>query len=141
MDFKKLPLALGLALVFASGAAVAQYSGTLQKIKDSGTIQIGARDSQIPFSYKLGADGERLLKIPGVEPLFGDRTHFHELALKLPKPAADVVDALAARRIVGGVSLGEEFPQHGDALLVCTTETKRPEDLDAFADALAAVLA
>lgn len=58
MDFKKLPLALGLALVFASGAAVAQYSGTLQKIKDSGTIQIGARDSQIPFSYKLGADGD-----------------------------------------------------------------------------------
>ena len=58
MDFKKLPLALGLALGFASGAAVAQYSGTLQKIKDSGTIQIGARDSQIPFSYKLGADGD-----------------------------------------------------------------------------------
>ncbi|MGN8079909.1 amino acid ABC transporter substrate-binding protein [Variovorax sp. 22077] len=58
MDFKKLPPALGLALVFASGAAVAQYSGTLQKIKDSGTIQIGARDSQIPFSYKLGADGD-----------------------------------------------------------------------------------
>ena len=58
MDFKKLPLALGLALVFASGAAVAQYSGTLQKIKDSGTIQIGARDSKIPFSYNLGADGD-----------------------------------------------------------------------------------
>ena len=89
----------------------------------------------------LRALRERLLKIPGVEPLFGDRAHFHELALKLPKPAIDVVEALAARRIVGGVSLGEEFPQHGDALLVCTTETKRAEDLDAFAEALAAVLA
>jgi glycine dehydrogenase subunit 1 len=89
----------------------------------------------------LRALRERLLKIPGVEPLFGDRAHFHELALKLPKPAIDVVEALAARRIVGGVALGEEFPQHGDALLVCTTETKRAEDLDAFADALAAVLA
>ena len=89
----------------------------------------------------LRALRERLLKIPGVEPLFGDRAHFHELALKLPKPAAEVVEALAARRIVGGVSLGEEFPQHGDALLVCTTETKRAEDLDAFAEALAAVLA
>ncbi len=89
----------------------------------------------------LRALRERLLKIPGVEPLFGDRAHFHELALKLPKPAIDVVEALAARRIVGGVALGEEFPQHGDALLVCTTETKRAEDLDAFAEALAAVLA
>jgi glycine dehydrogenase subunit 1 len=89
----------------------------------------------------LRALRERLLKIPGVEPQFGDRAHFHELALKLPKPAIDVVEALAARRIVGGVALGEEFPQHGDALLVCTTETKRAEDLDAFAEALAAVLA
>jgi len=58
MDFRKLPLALGLTLAFACGAASAQDGGTLQKIKDSGTIQIGARDSQIPFSYKLGADGD-----------------------------------------------------------------------------------
>ncbi|MDN6884265.1 amino acid ABC transporter substrate-binding protein [Variovorax sp. CAN2819] len=58
MDFRKLPLALGLALAFACGAASAQDGGTLQKIKDSGTIQIGARDSQIPFSYKIGADSD-----------------------------------------------------------------------------------
>ncbi|WP_418130824.1 amino acid ABC transporter substrate-binding protein [Variovorax sp. 375MFSha3.1] len=58
MDFRKLPLAFGLALAFACAAASAQDSGTLQKIKDSGTIQIGARDSQIPFSYKLGSDGD-----------------------------------------------------------------------------------
>ena len=50
------------------------------------------------------------------------------------------MELLAAKKIVGGVSLGEEYPQHGDALLVCTTETKRASDLDAFADALAAVL-
>jgi len=56
MDFRKLPLALGLTLAFACGAASAQDGGTLQKIKDSGFIQIGGRDSQIPFSYKLGSD-------------------------------------------------------------------------------------
>jgi glycine dehydrogenase subunit 1 len=89
----------------------------------------------------LRALRERLLAIPGVEPLFGDRAHFHELALKLPKPAAEVVELLAAKRIVAGVSLGEEYPQHGDALLVCATETKRVADLDAFAEALAEVLA
>ena len=54
----------------------------------------------------------------------------------MPKPASDVIEALAAERIVGGVSLGEEFPQHGDPLLVCTTETKSGADLDAFARAL-----
>ena len=58
MDFKLslAPLASAFALVFACGAASAQEAGTLRKIKESGTIQIGARDSQIPFSYKLSAD-------------------------------------------------------------------------------------
>ncbi|RIX72862.1 amino acid ABC transporter substrate-binding protein [Acidovorax cavernicola] len=58
MHFARRPLFLGLGLAIAAlcGTAAAQDAGTLRKIKDSGTIQIGARDSQIPFSYKLSAD-------------------------------------------------------------------------------------
>ncbi|SFN54265.1 amino acid ABC transporter substrate-binding protein [Variovorax sp. OV329] len=56
MNLKKRPLVFGLALALCCGAASAQSGGTLQKIKESGTIQIGARESQIPFSYKLSAD-------------------------------------------------------------------------------------
>lgn len=33
------------------GTANAQESGTLKKVKDSGTITLGVRDSSIPFSY------------------------------------------------------------------------------------------
>jgi len=83
---------------------------------------------------------EKLLAIPGVEPLFADQVHFHEAAFKLSRPASEVVEAMAMQKIVAGVSLGEEFPQHGDALLVCTTETKSGDDLQVFADALAAAL-
>ncbi|HUF19222.1 MAG TPA: aminomethyl-transferring glycine dehydrogenase subunit GcvPA [Burkholderiales bacterium] len=83
---------------------------------------------------------EKLLAIPGVEPLFAGQVHFHEAAFKLPRPASEVVEALAMHKIVAGVSMGEEFPQHGDALLVCTTETKSLDDLQVFADALAAAL-
>jgi glycine dehydrogenase subunit 1 len=101
----------------------------------------GLRKVATASASNLRALRDRLLRIPGVEPLFGDRVHFHELALKLPKPAADVIEALAAKRIVAGVSLGEDFPGFDDALLVCTTETKRAEDLDAFASALAEALA
>jgi glycine dehydrogenase subunit 1 len=100
----------------------------------------GLRKVAASSAANLRALRERLLDIPGVEPLFGNQAHFHELALKLPKPAAEVVDRLAARRIVAGVALGEEYPEHGDALLVCTTETKRASDLDAFAQALADAL-
>ena len=88
----------------------------------------------------LRALREKLAAIPGVEPLFGHRAHFHEAAFKLPKPAAEIIELLAARKIVAGVSLGEDFPQHGDALLVCTTETKSAADLEAFAQALATAL-
>ncbi|MBT2326427.1 transporter substrate-binding domain-containing protein [Variovorax paradoxus] len=52
----KLPLAFGLVLAFACATASAQESDTLRKIKESGTIHIGNRDSQIPFSYKLSAE-------------------------------------------------------------------------------------
>ena len=57
MHFRNSPLAfaVGVTLSFSSGIASAQ-SGTLEKIKESGTITIGARESQIPFSYKVSAD-------------------------------------------------------------------------------------
>jgi glutamate/aspartate transport system substrate-binding protein len=46
----KLPLALAL-LAFAAAPVLAQDSGTLKKVKESGTITIGYRDASIPFSY------------------------------------------------------------------------------------------
>jgi len=45
-----LPIAAALALAVAQ-PAVAQETGTLKKIKDSGAITLGHRDSSIPFSY------------------------------------------------------------------------------------------
>ena len=88
---------------------------------------------------------ERLLRIPGVRAAFPDRTHFHEQAFVLPKPAAEVIEKLAAQRILAGVSLAEDFPGvddggFGDALLVCATETKTAADLDRFAAAIAALV-
>src|SRR5581483_11015410 len=43
-------VALG-ALFFAAHADAQELSGTLKKIKDTGVINIGYRDSSIPFSY------------------------------------------------------------------------------------------
>lgn len=50
MRTSKLPLALAL-LAFAAAPVLAQDSGTLKKVKDSGTMTIGYRDASIPFSY------------------------------------------------------------------------------------------
>ncbi|HJU39482.1 MAG TPA: glycine dehydrogenase, partial [Tahibacter sp.] len=82
---------------------------------------------------------DALCAIDGVEPLFA-RPFFHEVALRLPKSASEIVETLAHENIVAGFALGEEYPEFGDALLVCATETKTQADLDRFAAALAAAL-
>lgn len=52
------PLTLALACALCGSAAVAQPTDTLARIKSSGVITIGARDSQIPFSYKPTGGGD-----------------------------------------------------------------------------------
>ncbi|MCP9759150.1 amino acid ABC transporter substrate-binding protein, partial [Aquitalea sp. S1-19] len=48
-----LPLALACTLLSTSAMA-AEPTGTLKKIRDSGTIVLGHRDSAIPFAYLAG---------------------------------------------------------------------------------------
>lgn len=82
---------------------------------------------------------DRLAVLPGVKPQFV-RPGFHEFALSLPLPATEVVERLAGERILAGVALGEDYPELGDALLVCATETKSEADLDRYAEALGRIL-
>jgi glycine dehydrogenase subunit 1 len=100
----------------------------------------GLRNVAAQCAANTRALRDALLAIPGVEPLFGGRAFFHELALRLPRPASEVIERLADERIVAGVALGDEYPERGDPLLVCATETKQPEDIRRFAQALARAL-
>ncbi len=68
---------------------------------------------------------------------------FNEFTLKLDKPAAAVVDALAARGILAGVPLSRFYPGD-DALaplmIVAATETNTEADRDALVDGLREIL-
>lgn len=79
---------------------------------------------------------ERLTSIDGVEQLF-NRPVFHEAALRLTRPVADVLRALAADGILGGFDLANHYPELGDAFLVCATEIRTTADLDRYRDRLA----
>jgi len=83
---------------------------------------------------------ELLTGVPGVEPLF-DRPMFHEQALRLPAPAADVLRSLAAHNVLGGFDLGLDYPELDPAVLVCATEMRTEEDLLAYQTKLARVIA
>ena len=77
-----------------------------------------------------------LTAIDGVEPAF-EAPHFHEAVLRLDRPVAPVLDALAERGVLAGHDLSKAFPELGAALLVCATETKTDEDLETYRDLLA----
>lgn len=75
---------------------------------------------------------DKLVALDGVERLY-EGPYFHEVALRLSRPVADVLTELAERDILGGFDLG-------DALLVCATETKTEADIDAYVAAMADIL-
>ncbi len=84
---------------------------------------------------------ERLVAIEGVStPNDG---FFNEFTLELPRPAADVVDQLADRGILGGVPVSR-FEPANDALanlmLVAATEMTTAGEIDALAGALQEIL-
>ncbi|MCG6862646.1 MAG: aminomethyl-transferring glycine dehydrogenase subunit GcvPA [Chromatiaceae bacterium] len=83
---------------------------------------------------------DSLCEVPGVEPLF-DRPVFHEKSLRLPAPAADLLRLLAAHNILGGFDLGLAYPELDPAVLVCATEMRTEEDIAAYAQKLARVVA
>jgi len=66
--------------------------------------------------------------------------YFHEAVLTLPRPVAPVLQQLAAAGILGGFDLSADFPELGTALLVCATELRTTEDIDAYRRALGGVL-
>jgi glycine dehydrogenase subunit 1 len=78
-------------------------------------------------------------KVPGVRVAF-DGPRFHEAVLLLDRPVRAVLEALAARGIVGGCDISRDYPALGNALLVCATETRTPQDIDTYARALADVM-
>ena len=87
------------------------------------------------------ATAERLASIDGVHVVNG--SFFNEFALRLPKPAAPVVDALAARGILVGVPVSRFYPDRpdlADLLLVAATETVTADDIERLGSGLAEVL-
>ncbi len=78
---------------------------------------------------------EQLEKTGGVKRTFSGPT-FHETVLTLPKPTAEVLAKLKQKGILGGFDLHAHYPELGNALLVCATETKTAADLQNYAGAL-----
>ncbi|BBP02743.1 putative glycine dehydrogenase (decarboxylating) subunit 1 [Sulfuriferula plumbiphila] len=82
---------------------------------------------------------EKLTAIAGVKRVFSAHC-FHEAVIRIDAPAGEVLRALQAQGILGGYDLSGHYPELGNAILVCATETKTAADLDLYAQQLARIL-
>jgi glycine dehydrogenase subunit 1 len=84
---------------------------------------------------------DRLAAVPGVEVL--NASFFNEFTIRVPGKAADVIERLAQKGVLGGVPYSRLAPKAGldDLILVAATETTTEDDRAAYAAALKEVLA
>ena len=76
------------------------------------------------------------LKNAGVE-LLWDAPFFHEWAVKLPKPTSEINATLAQQNIIGGYDLSRDYPELGNAMLLCCTEQRTREEIEKLVSLLA----
>jgi glycine dehydrogenase subunit 1 len=84
---------------------------------------------------------DALSSVPGVTLL--TRSYFNEFTLRLPGDAAEIVEAMASKGVLGGVPGGRLWPHDAsarDLLVVAATECTTEPDIAAFARALKEIL-
>jgi glycine dehydrogenase subunit 1 len=87
------------------------------------------------------ATADRLAAIPGVEIVTG--SFFNEFTVRLPGPAAPIVDRLAERGILAGIPVSRLCPGRAELaglMLVAVTETVTDDDIERLGDGLAEAL-
>jgi glycine dehydrogenase subunit 1 len=82
---------------------------------------------------------DRLCAVPGVTRVFSGPV-FHEFVVQFDAPVAGVLQALQAQGILGGLAMTQDYPELGNAMLVCATETKRDDDLTRYSATLKSIL-
>ena len=82
---------------------------------------------------------EQLTAINGVEQAFSGAA-FHERVLRLPAEAEATLQLLANQDVLGGFNLKDDYPELGDAILVCATEQRTEDEISEYASKLAKVV-
>lgn len=93
----------------------------------------GLRSVAATCNANTNALVDALTALPGVSRAFA-APFFHETVLAFDRPVAGVLDALSTNGILGGYDLSADYPELGNALLVCATEMRSAEDIAAYAD-------
>ena len=95
----------------------------------------GIRETALDCHCKTTTLRQRLLELDGVSDFFAGPT-FHEFALKLPVPAAALLEQMMAQGILAGLNLadfvGATQTDAANGLLVAVTEKRTEAELDQY---------
>jgi glycine dehydrogenase subunit 1 len=95
----------------------------------------GLREVALQNLRKAAYAKERLGKVRGCRPRFDGPT-FNEFVVRTTKRPTALLRQLLRKQIIGGVDLGRFYPELADCLLLCVTEQKTREQIDALCTAL-----
>jgi len=62
--------------------------------------------------------------------------NFHEVVIKTDKNIEEIISHLTKQDIIAGVNLSENYPELGNVMSICVTETKTHDDIDRYVAAL-----
>ena len=119
-----------------SGLCALAFNAHMTLLGEKGLRQLAAENHRLACQA-----ADRLAKVPGVSVL--NDNYFNEFTLMVGQDAREVVHKLAAKGVLGGVSLGRLYPgvdRLSEGLLVAVTETTSEEDIEALTNALEEVL-
>jgi glycine dehydrogenase subunit 1 len=69
-----------------------------------------------------------------------NRPCFHEAVMSSTLPLKRLLRPLYAHNLQPGYELSDDYPELGESLLICATETKTEQDLDLYRDHLARII-
>lgn len=95
----------------------------------------GIENAAMQSHLKTQSLVEKICAIDGVAKAF-DVPGFYENVIVLDKPAKQVLDAMAEKKILAGYDLSSAFPELGNALLVCATEKRTNAEIENYVNAM-----
>jgi glycine dehydrogenase subunit 1 len=86
--------------------------------------------------HKAHYAARRIAELDGYE-VASDKPFFKEFVIQCPRPVAEINQYLLEEYgIIGGYDLSQEYPDLGDAMLLCVTEMNTREEIDDLMTAL-----
>ena len=95
----------------------------------------GLREMAAQNLAKAAYARQQLAGVKGFSLVF-DGPSFNEFVVRSVEPVADVLGRLEKNGILGGIALGDDYPELADCFLVCVTEQNQRSEIDALVAAL-----